>query len=296
MDRSIILSRRKARLAAILQEKELSGALVCGASRDGLDSWLLDNMTCPVLPPFGRVSLFLVDDAGENRIAMQGQSFSLYAPDGSCCTFTRMAAPQPQAQPAPQAAPEAQGQQQTASLLSARVINARGMADCRSAITLLRSGDAVMIVLENITDPTEMRRLVDTLSGACYSLTATITKVSRHGVYLLAPQTLAVYTDQATNAMNSAPARPQARNYQPGYAGQRVAYSSQPMQQPQPQMQPQENPYAGQQGFTQRAAMPEEEPRNFYQRPMPQSAQTPSFSAQPVSYGYAPDEAAAGEQ
>ena len=204
--------------------------------------------------------------------------------------------PQPQAQPAPQAAPEAQGQQQTANLLSARVINARGMADCRSAITLLRSGDAVMIVLENITDPTEMRRLVDTLSGACYSLTATITKVSRHGVYLLAPQTLAVYTDQATNAMNSAPARPQARNYQPGYTGQRVAYSSQPMQQPQPQMQPQENPYAGQQGFTQRAAMPEEEPRNFYQRPMPQSAQTPSFSAQPVSYGYAPDEAAAGDQ
>ncbi len=198
---------------------------------------------------------------------------------------------QPQAQPAPQAAPEPQGQQ-SASLLSARVINARGMADCRSAITLLRSGDAVMIVLENITDPTEMRRLVDTLSGACYSLTATITKVSRHGVYLLAPQTLAVYTDQATNAMNSAPARPQARNYQPGYTGQRVAYSNQPMQQPQPQ----ENPYAGQQGFTQRAAMPDEEPRNFYQRPMPQSAQTPSFSAQPVSYGYAPDEAVAADQ
>ncbi len=146
---------------------------------------------------------------------------------------------QPQPQPVPQAAPEAQTQQQTASLLSARVINARGMADCRSAITLLRSGDAVMIVLENITDPTEMRRLVDTLSGACYSLTATITKVSRYGVYLLAPQTLAVYTDQATNAMNSAPARPQARNYQPGYTGQRVAYPSQPMQQPQPQMQPQ---------------------------------------------------------
>ena len=42
---------------------------------------------------------------GENRIAMQGQSFSLYAPDGSCCTFTRMAAPQPQAQPGPGATP-----------------------------------------------------------------------------------------------------------------------------------------------------------------------------------------------
>ena len=203
---------------------------------------------------------------------------------------------QPQAA-APQTAPEPQPAS-ASGLLSARVINARGMGDCRSAITLLRNGDAVMIVLENITDPTEMRRLVDTLSGACYSLTATITKVSRYGVYLLAPQTLAVYTDQATNAMNSAPARAQSRNYQPGYTGQRVAYANQPMQQPQ-QVQPQpqqENPYANQQGFTQRSAIPEEAPRNFYQRPVPQSAQTPSFSAQPAGYGYAPDEAAASDQ
>lgn len=201
----------------------------------------------------------------------------------------------------PQAAPQTAHETQAPSgsgLLSARVINARGMGDCRSAITLLRNGDAVMIVLENITDPTEMRRLVDTLSGACYSLTATITKVSRYGVYLLAPQTLAVYTDQATNAMNSTPARAQSRNYQPGYTGQRVAYANQPAQQPQ-QAQPypqQENPYANQQGFTQRSAMPEEAPRNFYQRPVPQSAQTPSFSAQPAGYGYAPDEAAASDQ
>ena len=200
---------------------------------------------------------------------------------------------QPQA--APQTAPETQAPSGS-SLLSARVINARGMGDCRSAITLLRNGDAVMIVLENITDPTEMRRLVDTLSGACYSLTATITKVSRYGVYLLAPQTLAVYTDQATNAMNSAPARTQNRNYQPGYTGQRVAYSNQAVQQPQQSQPQQDNPYAYQQGFTQRSAMPEEAPRNFYQRPMPQSAQTPSFSAQPVGYGYAPDEAAASDQ
>ena len=66
--------------------------------------------------------------------------------------------------------------QQPAALLSARIINARGMSDCRSAITLLRNGDAVLIVMENITNPGDMRRLVDTLSGACYSLTATITK------------------------------------------------------------------------------------------------------------------------
>ncbi|MBQ6961961.1 MAG: cell division protein SepF [Clostridia bacterium] len=186
--------------------------------------------------------------------------------------------------------------QQTASLMSARVINARGMGDCRSAITLLRNGDAVVIVMENIAEPSEMRRLVDTLSGACYSLTATITKVSRHGVYLLAPQTMAVFADQATNTMNSAPARPQARNYQPGFMGQRVTYAPQQQAAQPGQPQPQQ-PYAGGQAFTQRAAAPEEARQNFYQRPAPQMAQPPAFSAQPAGYGYAPDDMqAAGDQ
>ena len=205
------------------------------------------------------------------------------------------AQPAQAAQPVQNAeAPAQEAAQTAASLLSARVINARGMGDCRSAITLLRNGDAVVIVMENIGDPSEMRRLVDTLSGACYSLTATITKVSRHGVYLLAPQTMAVFADQATNTMNSAPARPQARNYQPGFAaGQRVAYA--PQQQPQPQ--PAAQPYAGTQAFSQRAAAPEEPRQSFYQRPAPQMAQPPAFSAQPAGYGYAPDDAqAAGEQ
>ncbi len=194
--------------------------------------------------------------------------------------------------------PAQEAAQQTASLLSARVINARGMGDCRSAITLLRNGDAVVIVMENISDPTEMRRLVDTLSGACYSLTATITKVSRYGVYLLAPQTMAVFADQATNIMNSSPAsRAQARNYQPVYAGQRASYApvqrEAPVRQP---PQPQQQPYGGAQGFTQRAAEPEEARSDFYQRPAPQMAQTPAFSAQPAGYGYAPDEVQAVDQ
>ena len=196
-------------------------------------------------------------------------------------------------------APAQEAAQTAASLLSARVINARGMGDCRSAITLLRNGDAVVIVMENIGDPSEMRRLVDTLSGACYSLTATITKVSRHGVYLLAPQTMAVFADQATNTMNSAPVRPQPRNYQPGFgAGQRTAYAPpQQPQQPQHQQPQHQQSYAGAQAFSQRAAAPEEPRQSFYQRPAPQMAQPPAFSAQPAGYGYAPDDAqAAGEQ
>ena len=76
-------------------------------------------------------------------------------------------------------------------------------------------------------------------------------------MYLLAPQALAVFADQATNMMNSAPAaRTQARNYQPAYTGQRVSYA--PQQREAQPVQPQPQPYGGMQDFTQRAAEPEE--------------------------------------
>ena len=191
-----------------------------------------------------------------------------------------------QQQPVQQAQP-VQPVQESESLLNARIINARGMGDCRSAITLLRNGDAVLVVMENITNPGDMRRLVDTLSGACYSLTATITKVSRYGVYLLAPQTIAVFADQATNQMNAGPARGQAPRYQANaYAPQQPMYTN-PMQQP-----AQQQAYAQQQqqGFTQRMAAPEEAAREFYQRPMPQDSSIPSFSTQPAASGYTPDD------
>ena len=184
--------------------------------------------------------------------------------------------------------PAEQPVQESPSLLNARIINARGMGDCRSAISLLRNGDAVLVVMENITNPGDMRRLVDTLSGACYSLTATITKVSRYGVYLLAPQAIAVFADQATNQMNAGPARAQAQRYQPNaYAPQQPMYTN-PMQQP--AQQPQAYGQQPQQEFTQRMAAPEEAAREFYQRPMPQDSSIPSFSTQPAASGYTPDD------
>ena len=219
---------------------------------------------------------------------------------------------QPQ-NPAPAAPQQAMEPQPTgAHTVCTRIINARGMVDCRSAITLLRKGECVLIVLENVADPAEMRRLVDTLSGACYSLTATITKVSRYGVYLLAPQTVAVFADQATSMMNSVPGR-QPRSYQPNPAPQRTnyppqaGYQPQMAYQPQPTYQPQAAPAQGayqpqpgyampQQPFTQRAAMPAEAPRDFYQRPAPQEAQAPAFAGQQPGYGYAPEETEAVDQ
>lgn len=181
----------------------------------------------------------------------------------------------------PQPAPAA------ASLASTRIINARGMGEVRSAITLLRNGDCVLIVLENVSDPAEMRRLVDTLSGACYSLVATITKVSRYGVYLLAPQSMAVFADQTTNQMNGMPSRQPGR---PGAPLQRPgAYPQQPAV-PQNVPSPYAASYANPQGFAQRTAAPMEAGQPFYTRPAPASAQAPAFSAQAAGEGYAPDE------
>ncbi|MBQ7655211.1 MAG: cell division protein SepF [Clostridia bacterium] len=196
-----------------------------------------------------------------------------------------------------QAPVQESAQQQTPGMLTARVINARGMSDCRSAITLLRNGDAVLIVMENITNPGDMRRLVDTLSGACYSLTATITKVSRYGVYLLAPSALAVFADQATNRMNAGPVRGQAQGYQPNqYAAPQQPMYTNPLQ---PAQQPygQQPSYSGQQqDFTPRTAAPEQPAQEFYQRPMPQDSAIPAFSNRPAGTGYAPDEQAAAAQ
>ena len=194
------------------------------------------------------------------------------------------------------------------------------------AITLLRAGDAVLVTMENVKDPAEMRRLVDTLSGACYSLSASITKVSRYGVYLLAPQTMVVYADQLINQMNGAapkvqrpmyqtgqrpgyqpqaagvyqppqanPYQPQQPSYQqPAYQPQQPSYQ-QPAYQPQQEAayhQPQANPYQPpQSAFTQRTAAPEENTGSFYARPQQmQAPQMPAFSSQSANTGYVPDD------
>ncbi len=198
---------------------------------------------------------------------------------------------------------EAQPQPQQAGVAT-RVICARGMADCRMAITLLRNGDGVLVTMENVKDPAEMRRLVDTLSGACYSLNASITKVSRFGVYLLAPHTMPVFADQMINQMNGArPQQPQPRPaYQPqqGYQPQ-GSYQSQGWEPQQQAYQPQLNAYQPQQGytyqqprqqaeFTQRTAAPQENPGAFYARPQQQEAPMPPFSSQSANAGYVPDD------
>ena len=200
----------------------------------------------------------------------------------------RYQAQQPAAAPQPVQPP--QPPQETAGQ-NTWVINVRGMGDCCSAITLLRGGGAVLTVMENITDPAELHRLVDTLSGACYSLTATITKLSRNGVYLLAPKNVAVYTDQATKMMNSAGSRTYSYQQQPLSRQGAAPAASQQAAAPQ---QREDSAVSRQQGYA-RQVSPSAAAPSFYARSVPQEAAVPSFTAAESSgSGYRPDDLAAG--
>jgi len=184
-----------------------------------------------------------------------------------------------QQQAAPQQ-PAAQKQQPAAC-----VINVRSIADCRSAIGILRTGDCVIAVMDSIADQAEVRRYVDTLNGACFSLGCTMTRTSaRVGVYFLAPVGMQVLTDQATTQMNSQSRAPQRARavqspFQAPYQAQQPAYaprSQQPGVFTAPQggyQQPQQAGYA-QQPFT-----PQQQPA------YPQQV----FSSQQPAQGYTPD-------
>ena len=178
---------------------------------------------------------------------------------------------QPVQQPAQQQAPAAEQKK-----LSACVINVRNINDCRSAIGILRAGDCVIAVIDSIADQSEVRRYVDTLNGACFSLSCTMTRTSsRVGVYFLAPSGMQVLTDQTTTQMNAqsrAPQRPRSAQpvFQPTYTAPQTVYTAR-------SAYPQ---YAAPQQTQYTAAQPP-----VYQQ-QPQAA----YAAQEPAQGYAPDQ------
>lgn len=187
----------------------------------------------------------------------------------------------PNVVPFPGAAPQQPQPQPAQKAPSACVINVRSIADCRNAIGILRSNDCVLAVMDSIADQAEIRRYVDTLNGACFSLGCTMTRLSaRVGVYLLAPSGMNVYTDQATTQMNSQSRAPQRQQPMP----QRPAQPQQqafrpPYQQPQQAAYQQPSPYGQMQQQT------------FHP---PQQA-APVFTTQAPTQGYSPDAPEANE-
>lgn len=155
---------------------------------------------------------------------------------------------------------------------SVRVITIRGFNDCRSAISYLRAGEILLVVMDGVQDQAEMRRYVDMMAGACFSLSASITKVSRYGSYLAAPSQVSVWADPAVSQMNNSGRRTAPAGYQSSYRGY-----------------PGQQPYAAAQGYAESQqggayAQPE-----FYARQPQPVPEQPPFEAQERGAGYAPD-------
>ena len=178
-------------------------------------------------------------------------------------------------------------QPQDAKPASVRVITIRGFNDCRSAISYLRAGEILLVVMDGIQDQAEMRRYVDMMAGACFSLSASITKVSRYGSYLAAPGQVSVWADPVISQMNGTgrraarPAQPQNsyRTYQGDY--QQGAAQGYGYQEPAPQ-----NAYHPYAPNVQNAAADGTE---FYARQPQPTPEQPPFEAQERGTGYAPD-------
>ncbi|MBQ8135827.1 MAG: cell division protein SepF [Clostridia bacterium] len=168
---------------------------------------------------------------------------------------------------------------------SARVISARSVSECYSAITQLRQGDIVILVMDHITDPAEMRHYVDMLSGACYSLRATITKLSRHGAYLISPSKVRVFVDATTSQLNSAarqPQRPLQNPYGQSRANASMSYAD-----------PYQNSYQNNSQNNYQAGMNQQQRYangiSYVGRQAAPEAQAIATELQPYANGYMPD-------
>ena len=104
----------------------------------------------------------------------------------------------------PAAAQQTQPEQH-AGAVDAYVINVFNLNSCRQAMSCLRRGQCTLIVMDQLFDKGEIRRYVDMLTGACYALNGTMTRLSaKIGFYIMAPAGMTVYTDPTTSNANSA--------------------------------------------------------------------------------------------
>ena len=104
-------------------------------------------------------------------------------------------------------------------MVDAYVINVFNINSCRQAMSCLRKGQCTLIVMDQLIDKAEIRRYVDMLTGACYALNGTMTRLSsRIGFYIMAPSGMTVYTDPTTSNANAQPRPQQVPLYRAGAA------------------------------------------------------------------------------
>lgn len=96
------------------------------------------------------------------------------------------------------------------------VVNVFNMPSCRQAIGMLRKGHCTLVVTDQLTEKSEIRRFVDILTGACFALNGSIIRLStKVGFYVLAPAGMTVYMDPAITGANSQMRTAQPQPYQP---------------------------------------------------------------------------------
>lgn len=158
--------------------------------------------------------------------------------------------------------------------VDAYVINVFNIMTCRQAMSCLRKGHCTLIVIDQLIEKSEIRRYVDMLTGACYALNGTMTRLSaRIGFYIMAPNGMTVYTDPTTSSANAQSRVPQQPLYRAGgnyqaagqaaaHQGTEASYQTPPLdfytQQP---AQPQEGAAFAQQQQNQGGYAPDDQPQ-----------------------------------
>ncbi len=84
----------------------------------------------------------------------------------------------------------------------AQIVQLRDRDECRAIIEHLKNNCTVALNMDNIASDTEKQRCVDMLSGAAYTLSCNISRISTRGVYLITPAAVRVTQDDATRRLN----------------------------------------------------------------------------------------------
>ena len=114
-------------------------------------------------------------------------------------------------------------QENAVSRMDAYVINVSNVEACRQAMICLRKGQCTLIVMDQLSDRSEARRYVDMLTGACYALGGSMTRLSsKIGFYLMAPSGMTVYTDAVTSNANNPRQIPHSMNQPQSFTQNRM--------------------------------------------------------------------------
>ena len=152
------------------------------------------------------------------------------------------------------------GQDGTAYRHSMRVAQITTVPDCYRLVAFMRSGESVLVNLDEMNETEEMGRCLDLLYGAAYALQCTFTRVANRCLYLITPadilvqpyDTIAEESDREIDARWPDPASVGYMQRNAQREQQKYGHFTQKNVWDQPQ-QPQMNSFGGYPGYEQNA-------------------------------------------